>query len=316
MRYCMDNIICKICNKSFESFKSLHSHLRVHGVQVANYYEVHYPKVDLYDKKQLKFEDVESYFSFDFNSRRNFTRWLSEAPKGDAQAYFTKTLKARKDKKEIKYSPCQVELRSCGQTASILSFMRIFDALRYYEYCEELGFISRLEDVYNLPYYELPTLKVQIDTREQLPLEFQKEEKIIEKLDYGDYKLFNENGYAVYFERKSLADFVSTLSGGLDRFKNEIKRAQDAGSYLVILVEASLSECIDFKSINSVFNKMKSTPEYIFHNVREVIQEFDNIQFLFVDKRQEMERVMKRLYYSAGKYKKADLQLLYDLKRI
>ena len=317
----MDNEFkCKICNKEFDSSRSLHSHFRAHDTTIEAYYHNYYPKVDLLTNEPLIFKDIDSYFNFDFNSRHNLVSWITKVDKREAQDYFIKLLKWRKDKKGIVYSPCQVELRSCNQTLSILAYTTVFEDRDYYEFCEkQLGFVSRFKDHYRIPYYkELPNPFIQIDTREQQPIDFgqRASEIVYKKLDFGDYKLFNENGYEVYFERKSLSDFIGTLSSGFTRFENEIIRAQSEGKYLIIIVENLLSSCLNFNTENLVFNKFKVTPEYVFHNVRELIQHYSNIQFLFVKNREEMATLMNRIYLSAAKYKEVDLQLLYDTKNI
>jgi hypothetical protein len=56
------------------------------------------------------------------------------------------------------------------------------------------------------------------------------------------------------------------------------------------------------------------TPDFIFHNVRDLIQQYPHIQFLFVDGRQECVRIVKKLLLSDVLKDKFDLQLAYDLK--
>ena len=69
-----------------------------------------------------------------------------------------------------------------------------------------------------------------------------------------------------------------------------------------------------FDKLPYVSKKIQATPEYIFRNVRDIYQDYNNIQFLFVDGRQEAVRVMKKIFFSGCVYKKYDLQLAYDLK--
>jgi len=71
---------------------------------------------------------------------------------------------------------------------------------------------------------------------------------------------------------------------------------------------------LSFQYLNYVSKKIKVTPEFVFFNVRELIQKYTNVQFLFVDGREECVRVMKRIFFSDKEYKKYDLQLMYDLK--
>lgn len=76
-------------------------------------------------------------------------------------------------------------------------------------------------------------LQIAIDTREQAPWHFPEDMAVCRRatVDAGDYALFNEdgtvdNGFAV--ERKSLADFVGTISTGWERFAREIGRMDAA----------------------------------------------------------------------------------------
>lgn len=314
----MDNLLkCKECGADFDKIKSIHGHFRAHSLSIENYYHKHYPRFDLCSKELLVFKDIDSYFNFDFNNRANLVNWLLNSDKAESLKYFNKIILLKKEKKNIVNTPCQVELRSWQDTPSIILFNK-FCSDGYYKYMESFGFKSRLKDTPHIPNHckSIDEANVQIDTREQLPIEFGNMNRIVKKLDFGDYRLYNDNNYSVYFERKSVSDFIGTLSHGLNRFKNEIKLAKDNGAYLIILVEESLNNCLNFKSLSSTFDKIKITPQYIFHNVRELIQENDNIQFLFVNNRNEMSRVMNRIYLSAGRYKEVDLQLLYDLKGI
>ncbi len=54
----------------------------------------------------------------------------------------------------------------------------------------------------------------------------------------------------------------------------------------------------------------------IFHNVRNLIQKFDHIQFLFADGRREASRVVERIFTCGCAFEKIDLQLAYDLKKL
>lgn len=84
-------------------------------------------------------------------------------------------------------------------------------------------------------------MKLIIDTREQLPLDFTSYQYIeIERksLPYGDYAAEIKDGYRlpIYFERKE-KDLFSTLTGeALVRFKKEIARAKEDGSRLILIM--------------------------------------------------------------------------------
>ena len=97
-------------------------------------------------------------------------------------------------------------------------------------------------------------------------------------------------------------------------FGREIERAQAAEAGLIVLVERPIKECLSFNYVDYISKKIKATPEFIFFNVREIIQKYPNVQFLFVNGREECVRVMKKIFFCNGEYKKYDLQLMYDLK--
>jgi len=105
------------------------------------------------------------------------------------------------------------------------------------------------------------------------------------------------------------------MSGGIERFKNEIERARDADAYLVVLVEESFANCLSFNYLPHVYKKnTKATPEYIFRNVRDLIQEYPHIQFLFVHGRKKASEIVEKIFTCGCLYKKMDLQLAYDSK--
>jgi ERCC4-type nuclease len=139
----------------------------------------------------------------------------------------------------------------------------------------------------------------------------------IQTLKYGDYCLSNSKmSFNTYIERKSITDFIGTMSGGYDRFKREVERASEDGAKLVVLVEDSLPNCLNFKFLPYVSKKIKASPEFIFHNVRQLIQDYENLHFLFVKGRPEASRVIQKLFLHASKYHKVDLQLAYDLRKL
>jgi ERCC4-type nuclease len=99
-------------------------------------------------------------------------------------------------------------------------------------------------------------MKLYVDSREQLPLEFEVDgvvtEVITTKLPYGDYAgaWEDKNGnhtefMPVFFERKSLGDLYGTLGAGMERFHKEMQRANEDGVKLIIIVEACLSEVLN-----------------------------------------------------------------------
>lgn len=87
-------------------------------------------------------------------------------------------------------------------------------------------------------------LNIIIDTREQTPWAFPQELAAtkIAKLDQGDYALEGDGHFAI--ERKSLNDFLGTISSGWERFKRELMR-MDKNEFVarVIIVEGDFESC-------------------------------------------------------------------------
>ena len=241
-------------------------------------------------------------------------KWLKQQPIEKAQEYCRSLLIKRKEEKGIVYSPTQVELRTI-MSPSIIFYNKIFK--NYYDLCSSVGLTNKFihpDNITNQFKFKLTREdSILVDTREQDWLKFDVHFEIT-TLPFGDYSCTNNNCNC-YVERKSLSDFISTLSiGNLGRFTNEIIRARKSNAYLVVIIEEKLTNALSFQYLPHISKKIKATPEYIFHNVRQLIQEYDNLQFLFVDGKSEMKRVMESIFSSKCFYKKIDLQLAYDLK--
>ena len=307
---------CKICDGEFESEQSLHPHLRKHKIRIAEYYQKFFPRRDLFSGDLIKFKNKDYYFSTDFNSRPNMKKWLNDQSPKDAREYTRSLFQTRVEKKKLKYSPTQVELRTV-MFPPIQSLNLIHG--NYYKFCSELNLENRFSDT-------LPLSKnclsekiskdhlISVDSREQRPLKLSHPIEV-RTLKFGDYTLDNpEAASNCYIERKSLSDFIGTMSGGLDRFHKEIQKAEEAEAYVVVLVERNLNECSVFNRLPYVSKKIKATPEYIFRNVREIIQKYKSVQFLFVKGRKEASEITKKILFSKGKCRDIDLQLAYDLK--
>ena len=309
-----DLIKCKVCGKEFESEGSLHKHLKVHKLRMAAYYQKYYPRHDKYDNKIIKFKSKKYYFETDFNSRRNLKLWLTKQPENIAKSYCKDKFLKRIEEKNIGYAPSEVELRSL-MFPPITYLNKLFG--NYYNFCEELGLKNKYKifpkHIYadNAPSKDK---KIFIDTREQKPLKFDLPIEI-KTLNFGDYAYSHEeNSCNTYIERKSISDFVGTLSGGYERFEKEIIRSVENDAYLIILVEDSLDNCKSFNYLPHVSKKIRATPEFVFHNVRELIQKYPTIQFLFVNGRKEASRIIQRIFSCKCFHKKVDLQLAYDAK--
>ncbi len=305
---------CKACDKEFETDRKLHAHLKKHDLRVAAYYQQYYPRYDLYDKKIIKFKSKDYYFATDFNSRTNQRKWVEQLSSKKAKDYLKNILLKRKDEKGLVYSPCQVELRTIA-SPSIITYERIFGD--YYKLCKRLKFENKFSEVDEIKATSKlnEDHRIFIDSREKEPLKFNIESEV-KGLKFGDYTLNDkELTCNCYIERKSLADFISTLSTmNYDRFCREIERAKEQDAYLIVLVEDTLTNALSFPFLPYISKKIKATPEFIFHNVRKIIQSYDHVQFLFVKGRKESVRVSEKIFLSKCIYKGIDLQLAYDKK--
>lgn len=248
--------------------------------------------------------------------------WLYSRPNAEAISYFSSMLKKRTVEKNLRFCPCQVELVSTKDIPSILSYYKLSSLYNYYDWCHKItGLKSRFVDIFLPPFSDKlciynKKIDIIIDTREQLPLwetNNNNNNIKIEKLDYGDYKLIH-NEKSLVFERKSIADFIATLSSGYFRFRRELDRVKEQNDNLIIIVEASIFNILNFKNHGRAYSKTRITPEYIFHNVRKIIQDYECCQFLFVDNRDIMRNVMVKCLFMDGDIHKRDLQLAYDLK--
>ena len=311
---------CSVCQKEFEGDKNLHLHIKAHKLSIGDYYHTQFPRHDLHTKELIKFKNKEQYFSADFNNKRNLKSWLKEASMEKAKKYCKGLLTKRKREKNLEYTPTEVELRTL-LVPPIHYYQIIFGD--YYKLCEEIGFKNKLSQV---PAKKIEGLKfkeefdedhvIYIDSREQNPLQIKDFPTEVKGLKFGDYCLNDRKKTGnCYVERKSVPDLIGTMSSGLERFEKEIERAAEENAYLVILVERKLEECLAFNRLPYVYKKnTRVTPDFIFHNVRNLLQKFPHIQFLFVNGRKECVRIVRKLLLTKILRVKFDIQLAYDLK--
>ena len=277
---------------------------------MVEYYQTHEPRYDLLTGELINFKNKDYYFSNDFNNKISMKKWLKLQDLALQKEYLKKLLSQRKEKHKLTYAPTEVELRSIT-SPPIPYYHSLFSD--YYSLCSEMGFKNKYEyPKEELKYKIKDGFSIYIDTREQMPLVIDYPTEV-KGLKFGDYAI-NDPENKCYIERKSISDFIGTMSGGYERFCREIERSIAAEANLIVLVERPLQECLSFQYLNYVSKKIKVTPEFIFFNVRELIQKYSNVQFLFVDGREECVRIMKKVFFSNGEYKKYDLQLMYDLK--
>ena len=127
-------------------------------------------------------------------------------------------------------------------------------------------------------------IHIVIDTREQRPWSFDESNVITElgTLKTADYQLKDDFRFGI--ERKSLDDFVGTISSGWKRFQREIKR-MDEGAWdaKVVIVEGNFRDCCyserDGMIIPPVHNHHRISPKFIMKQV--ALLTLDRVSVLF-----------------------------------
>lgn len=302
----MDKHVCKICDQEIEA----NNHFwRTHQLREEQYYTQYFPKYSKHTGELIKFKSREFYLNSDFNDKIEMRNWFKANPQ-ESKDYTIELLKKRKELGKIKYALSQVELRSL-MLPSLKWFYDNFDS--YNLLCESLGLLPKFSLEHSI--IEYGNLKdeatIIVDTREQKPFKFGEIPTCVECLNYGDYSL-NPNKFKINIERKSLLDFASTFGANYTRFCKEVQRAKTDKAYLVVLVESNLNSALHFNYVPQL-KYVRANPEFIFHNVREIMQKYNNIQFLFCDGRKEAADFVVKLFSMKRHLKHYDLQYHMDL---
>lgn len=306
---------CRECGSDFDDDKKLHSHFKSHNIKINEYYEKHFPKFDLLTGKRLLFKNKETYFEADFESIPNFKKWTKTAPVETVKKYIEDFIIKRKKKKAPVYPFSEVELRS-------IKFLRIYQMNEfigdYYDFCEKIGFERKFSFPHELKladhFDKNDRPIILIDTREQKPFSFSIQTQV-KKLDFGDYVLKrNEAVGSTCVERKSLVDFIGTLNSGYERFCNEIERSMENSCDIVVVVECDLATALTFNYLPHITRNTKVNPAFIFHRVRTILNSYANVQFLFVEGKNEAAKIVEKIFANEGISKKYDLQLLHEIK--
>ena len=120
-------------------------------------------------------------------------------------------------------------------------------------------------------------LKIVIDTREQTPWAFPS--YIVDSkrgtLRTGDYALEGDYNFAI--ERKSLDDFLGTISTGWERFLRELDRMEEARyPAKIIIIEGDFETCC-FKESEEGYivapehNHPRLTPQFVSSRIAELM---------------------------------------------
>ena len=306
----MDNYCgykCKICGEIVKEKKHFWKN---HKISESNYFQEHLPKFDLLTHERIPFKSYEAYILTDFIKRLNLKKYIEFLSKKNSTKYLTNWLKRRVELKKIIHAPCEFELKNL-QFPSISYLNKHFGDSFYEEICLDAGLQLQYNYKSDISMNQDSKLKFVVDTREQSLLKF--DDFKVEKLDVGDYMVEHTG---IFIERKSLTDFLGTMSKGYDRFKREVQRALVEDNYLIVLVEEKYANLTSYPYLPHT-RRVKAEPYFIHHRVRELIQLYPfNIQFLAVDGRLEAARVIEKIFKIKNNVKKLDLQYFYDQKKL
>lgn len=141
-------------------------------------------------------------------------------------------------------------------------------------------------------------MKIIIDTREQLELEFKHPyvtEIIHHKLNIGDYAVEFSDGFVppIRFERKSIGDLFGTMSKGYSRFKKELVRAQKNDVFVIIIVECVLNTIL--KGIKHSARDGGSVVKQLF-----TLMIRHHVPFVCCKNRKEMSEYITRFFIAVG----------------
>ena len=299
-------IKCQVCSQSFETEKSLHIHLKKHGLYQAEYYCTYYPRHSVHYKQKIPFLNKKQYFSQEFIDFSEFLSWENSQNKEMVKAKCVDMLNNRISEKKYTYAPFHNEIKTLD-LPPISIYKKYFSS--YNGACKLIG----KEPIFNkgLPKIftekELSDLPILVDTREQDPLPFKNSR--VEKLFVGDYLLDSGDYSYTFVDRKSENDFLGTLSSGIERFEKEIKKTVDLDGYLFVVVESSIEE---IKSNHKKYNR-KTSLEYVFHNMRSLTHKYArHLQFVFTGNRDNSLQIIPKILYHGKILWQVDLQYFID----
>jgi hypothetical protein len=299
---------CLIDNTSHYGINELHGHLRKLKVTQKDYWEKYHPKFDLLTGEKIEYKNYKQYSVSDFVDKKNLNKWCNLYPDKGVE-WGKNYLQHRKEEKGLIRAPHHVELRSL-YSPNVRYFEKHSD---YNKVCHELGFKIKFDYKQEISTKPLSKDdKIIIDTREKSPLNIKN--SYVDTLKFGDYALANEKTI-VRVERKSLGDYINSFGKNIERLRREIRRAEEASGYLIILVEKNINDSLHF-DYQYETRHAKVGPDHIFKNMRDCLAEFDNLQFLFVDGRKEAARVLIKLFEMGEQVKTCDLQYAYELGKL
>jgi len=128
-----------------------------------------------------------------------------------------------------------------------------------------------------------------IDTREQKPIEFEYSRRI--KLEVGDYTSVAHHN-KLHLERKSPGDLYGTILKGHTRFRKEIRRADEHGIRLIMIIECSEAKFYSKKWVGSKYCKVS---EVTLKRIITTISFRYKLKFIWCTNRNEMKSKILKL---------------------
>jgi hypothetical protein len=303
----------------FETQKEFKAFVRKKGLTVKEYFETYEPKFDLFTNQKMPFNqsgkyatkhEIKNYLIRDFLHKRHMAKWLMDQYKPEQREYIIKKLKFRAKDKKWKFAPSQVECRSLQDVPSL----NVVDYCNDEKIWNELGLPRKYQYIDFSPEFKgLSNTILAIDSRERKPLKFDIK-TVDSKFAFGDYCFIQEPYFCnVFIERKSIQDLWGTMSNGFGRFCKEVERAKKQDGHLIVVVDYSFSKAEEY---NEKKKYSKATASFVFHRIRELCQEYDNIQFVFSGGRKESVELIKKIGILGNRVKNIDLQYASDMRKI
>ena len=296
---------CKECGEEFKTLRSLHAHLKAHGIACPEYYVKHFARKNLLTGELLPYKDYNSYFEHDFVNAQQLNKWCKDSPSDIVKPYILAKLQKRKDEKGLEFAPSYLDLK-LSRMPNVAIYREHFGS--YSLAAKSIGLKMWNKDKLPENFDEIPSdLEILIDTREQKPLTFANSKEL--KLDLGDYTIKNYYSYT-YVDRKSSSDFKSTMTIGYERFKREMERAREFGCFIFVVIEASISQIY---AENNYKQFHKANIEFIWHQLKEMQREYkDCCQFIFSGGRERSEYLIPRILFHGKKLWRVDMQYYVD----
>lgn len=299
----------KSCN--IHNLDELTEFLKTNKIKVKPYLEERLKKADCLTGSIIIYKSPEQYLTNFFEDKLKCRKYFNSLSYDDKINMLCCMYESRRFVKGITKVPCELESKTLPMPS--ISYL-IANKISLEDVFHRTG----LRIPYN--YATLPRLMekdhmtVICDTREKKPLSHSLIDFVTQSMRFGDYAAM-DNPHKIFIERKSLTDFCGTFGMHLERFQAELDRAKAVGAKMIVLVESPLRTCMNYDRMKFYW-RIKLKPEFLFHNVRDIIQKNDHVQFLFVDGRKHASEALRRIYCYADDPFNYDLQFLYNVNRL